>query len=285
VSEAGLIRNGEVGRVMFLGDTHGNIGWLSHAYKRADQLGCQVIVQCGDFGYWEHTDEGADYLDRASKMADFHEIPLVWIDGNHENHAVLRANYAPGCARHEPTAEGFWLIRPDVAYAPRGLVWTWSDVTFLALGGAYSIDKEYRRPGSSWWPEETITEAEVYAAIGDGQVVDVMVCHDAPAGCPGTIPGDGTWDRKKDAWPESLANRERVKAVMKVRRPKLLVHGHYHHRNSQNYEGVQVEGLGRDNDPQSIHVVQLADLSCSDQSSEPTPTTSGSIGPAVVEES
>jgi hypothetical protein len=247
-------------RVMFLGDTHGNLPWLRHAFVEAARRGCQVIVQCGDFGYWEHTTKGRVFLDRASDLTREHNIPLVWIDGNHENHSVLRANYAPGCKRHEPTVEGFWTIRPGVSYAPRGHVWTWELVTFLALGGAYSIDEQWRTEGESWWPEETITEGEVIRAIGDGTTVEVMVCHDAPAGCPGTIPGDGTWDRKKDAWPESLANRERVKAVMNVRRPKLLVHGHYHHRNSEMFDGVQIEGLGCDDQPDSMYVLHLADV-------------------------
>lgn len=251
-------------KVLLLGDVHGDAQWFSLACSVAKTLDCPMILQLGDFGYWEHVDRGREFLDACSESLEHHGLVCWWVDGNHENHEVLRLNYGPGGGRHNPTETGFWKIRNRLAYAPRGHRWTWGAHSFLALGGAYSIDKNHRTEGASWWPEETITDDEVTTCI-EGGPVDVLVCHDAPASAVGAIPIQGTWDRQKDNWPESRANREQVQRVVDAVRPHLVVHGHYHHRNTETLrDGTRIEGFGRDGDPASMGVLDLDDLTVVD---------------------
>ena len=46
-------------KIMLLGDTHGNTGFVLHqVIPAAKAAGVKWIYQVGDFGYWEHTTDG-----------------------------------------------------------------------------------------------------------------------------------------------------------------------------------------------------------------------------------
>lgn len=228
--------------VLLLGDTHGNLPWVKVAIEAAKQLDCDAILQLGDFGFWAHREQGRQFLNGVIDALDTAGIDLYWIDGNHENHDLLSEQV------HQ---RGFWRAGSRLYHAARGSRWEWGGQTFLACGGAYSIDKEYRTEGESWWAGETITQDDADLCTDEG-LCDVLVTHDAPAEASDAIPEDGTWDRKKDAWPESRANREVVSYIASKTLPKLLVHGHYHRRYSQHVEAdgwfTDVEGFGCDGD-------------------------------------
>lgn len=221
-------------RVLLLGDVHGAGGWLKVASRVAKALDVSVILQLGDFGFWPHLGSGKKFLLDANDLMNEIGIDLWWVDGNHENHDWLA---------EQDREDGFWRAG-RLVHIGRGARWSWGGRTFLGCGGAYSIDKAYRREGESWWAGETITEADVLRC--DGLSVDVLVTHDAPWGAPNVLGPATVGD--KDDYPESAANRRRVAALCDIVTPKLLVHGHYHHRNSTNYKTTRVEGFGRDGD-------------------------------------
>lgn len=98
----------------------------------------------------------------------------------------------------------------------------------MALGGAVSVDKMGRKEGVSWWPGETLKQADVEYASRPGKV-NVLVAHDAPFGVhiPGIKP------KGQSEWPdwvldESCDHQRKVRAVMEATRPDLMVHGHMH---------------------------------------------------------
>lgn len=226
-------------RVLLAGDTHRDGRWFDELAEIAAAKNCPVILQLGDFGYWEHTGNGIRFLEQVETSLARWDLTCVWIDGNHENHRMLRD---PDL--YQPRPDGFVEIRPRLLHAPRGQRWTWQGQRFLALGGAYSVDKNRRRPGESWWPEETIADTEAFRCIADGPA-DVMVTHDAPWGADGVM-GSETGGGDKDRFPESTANRLTLGAVVAAVQPRLLVHGHYHHRNTTTVAGTLVEGFARD---------------------------------------
>lgn len=231
------------------GDVHGDEGWAEKLCKAARQQSCSQIAQVGDFGYWEHTAAGREYLDRWSDLCDEYGLNLTWLDGNHENHTLLRSKYEV-----HPDL-GWAKIREHVYYASRGARWRWDDVSFLALGGAYSIDKNWRKPGMSWWPEELITSEEAELAASGGYA-DVMLTHDCPLGVD--VLGSHH-DNDFRLFPESQRNRQYLLDVVKKVRPQYLFHGHYHVRNrdrltfpydtddgSMRWHETRIEGLGCD---------------------------------------
>jgi len=200
--------------IIVAGDWHGNISWASHVLREAKAEDIDTIVQVGDFGYWEHTPDGVYYLDKLSENAVLRGVRVVWVDGNHENHTMLREKYADA----EKSDEGFWKIRENIWYTPRANVWEWYGQRIMSLGGAYSIDKHHRRLGTSYWAEEMITPEEEALAISRGKV-DILFTHDAPSNFPAPL-----WKADLDsAW-----SRQTLSRVADAVRPARWFHGHYH---------------------------------------------------------
>lgn len=225
-------------RALIVGDTHGRYGWIKVLAREALAQSCSVILSVGDFGFWEHSGDGRVFLDETSKLLAKHDLELWWVDGNHENHELLRVKYGAGRDHTE-----LWPIRDRLFYIPRGHRWEWDGVKFLGLGGAYSIDQDARVQGVSWWPEETITTAEAYLAIRGGRV-DVMITHDCPTGVDPLPPNP------LGIWPEAYANRKVLTSVVDEVQPTYLFHGHYHHRHTAMLRGdtytTRIEGLAND---------------------------------------
>lgn len=239
-------------KLLFLGDTHGNTSWVDNVIATAANHDIDWIVQLGDFGYWEHKRSGVEYLFCVQAALEEHDQHMVFIDGNHENHPVLRRNYGPEAEKHRVHPDyGFWRVRDRLWHAPRAHRWKFDAVQFMSMGGAYSIDKNTRKVGTSWWWEELTTDEEIDQGIAGG-LVDVLLTHDCPAGVQGAIWEQGGLDRQKDRWPESLQNRERLKRLVTQVRPYALVHGHYHHRNTEMYRFAYGDDEG--------HVVQWETL-------------------------
>lgn len=229
-------------RILAVGDVHGNDKFFAAAVKEAKKEECDVIVQLGDFGYWEHYPEGKSFLKWCERQLKEKEIDCYWLDGNHENHPLLWETYG-----NDPTKVS--QVRERLFYMPRGYRWTWDNTTFMAMGGAYSIDVAYRTPGKSWWATETISDEEVKTALGGP--VDILFSHDCPEGV--AIPCLSR--QSTTIFPESRANREQLIRICEAVTPKMIVHGHYHERyntvwlpHTYRSAPVPVIGVGCDGD-------------------------------------
>lgn len=232
-------------RVFTLGDVHGDGLWFRHSITEAKRRDCDVILQVGDFGFWPHVREGRAFLELANRSLEDAGIDCWWIDGNHENFEALWEG-------DDPPPYPVWHT-PRLCYLPRGTSWEWEGVTFVALGGAYSIDKHLRIPGVSWWPQETTRPRDVAKALSYG-VCDVLVTHDAPSGTRMFEQGRLADHKQDDA---SRSNRQLVRAAMDGLGPQILVHGHWHLRNVESINGTTVLGLGRDGDPGAWAVLNV----------------------------
>jgi len=72
---------------------------------------------------------------------------------------------------------------PFIAYLKRGRAYRIENHTFLVLGGALSIDKEFRKPGKSWWEQEYWTEAEksdLFHLLESNSSFDYVLSHTGP---------------------------------------------------------------------------------------------------------
>ncbi len=220
-------------RVLIAGDTHGELPWCERLVKYAVKQKIKTILQVGDFGYWPHRNNGQTFLTELSKALVAAGIKWYWVDGNHENFDWLDAEGAFG-------ADSMQETYPNIIYIPRGHRWEWDGVPFLGLGGAASIDKHWRVPGDSWWAKECISMAEAEKAIQGGHA-DIMVTHDSPMV---EVPIEGLlMDHEA-----SNQNREALRKVVDEVKPRLLFHGHYHHRFSADHGPTHIEALGKNGD-------------------------------------
>lgn len=208
-------------KVVVFGDVHGNFRQVTRALDVAQHELINVLVQVGDFGIW-HGDHGAQFLDAVNSELEDRDMWLLFVDGNHENFDVL---YSYEINREDGTRP----VRSRIIHLPRGLRWEWFDRRFGALGGAHSVDRQWRKEDVSWWPEEWVSDSELETFAAGGPV-DVLFMHDSPEGAPNMIVDSGINPMGFPLEDLNLANmhRKRLAQVVNPTSPALIMHGHYH---------------------------------------------------------
>ena len=140
-----------------IGDIHGSFVTLKHILRDIPQG--STVVQVGDFGFWPHT--------RSHWDAAGIDRKVYFIDGNHDYHPAFR---------EIKQVSELW---PNAFFIPRSTVMEIEGKRVLFLGGAASVDKAWRHSGIDWFPDETITLADV-DRIDHDQKIDVMITHTPP---------------------------------------------------------------------------------------------------------
>lgn len=233
-------------RIVVAGDWHGNEEWAVSVIRRVPTLlageSQRLILHLGDFGIWPDK-AGRVYLDRVSEALAQAGAELWFVDGNHEDFDRLDQ------LDRKPAADGRVVVAPRIMHLPRGHRWTWHGLTWLACGGAVSLDRAVRIEDLDWWPQEEITTAQEVAISNSGHA-DVMVCHDCPSGVAHTFAHP-----PPDWAPEDLArndaHRRRLQRIVDAVMPAYLMHGHLHRAYQRTcdfgYGPVKVTGLDADN--------------------------------------
>lgn len=229
-------------KILVCGDFHGDTGHALLMEKVAKRYDCSAILQCGDYGYWPRHEWGRKFMEKVPYRST---LPTFWIDGNHEDFHALYDLIGSGDI--EPTPSGFYEVRRNQFYIPRGTCWTWGKTTFIGCGGGYSIDRYHRTLGDTYFNEELITQRDFLKVVSENSKCDVLVTHDAPLHAPLQD------DYKAD--PTTEANRFAVYKMMQYLDPKYLFHGHYHSYYTYQFgDRTTVVGLDRNERFQSYVV-------------------------------
>lgn len=252
--------------VAVAGDWHGDGVWANARLQSLGSRGIDIVVHVGDFGIWPGN-TGKRYLRTVDAACGAHGISLLVVPGNHEDWGRLTTLWA-GPKRRGPHGAALPLYLTDhIAILPRGWRWEMGGRTFVALGGAPSLDRAWRTEGRDWWPQEQIAPDDVARTVAGGYA-DVMVTHDAP-GPPWCTPQVASiLATNPMGWPDtSLAyasiGRERVTEAFLGVKPRLVVHGHYH---CSGETTVRLPGTDHDTTIWSLHAqghegnVRLLDL-------------------------
>jgi hypothetical protein len=251
-------------RVLVAGDWHGNTPWAVGVIEQLPHLlpteKHPILLHTGDFGVWPGL-AGAMYLRTVHDALADVGAQLWFIDGNHEDHARL-ARVRKHLRGAGPI--GFHYGRDDedtrIFWLPRGYRWTWHARTWLALGGATSVDWKVRREGISWWPQEAVTYRQGIDVMKAGKA-DVMLTHDCPDEVPMNLPTAPGW------WDMAAAEDHRAKlgVIVDEVKPSWLIHGHYHLAHEQtvqrDYGPLHVTGLDMDDALRgNYRVLNVADM-------------------------
>lgn len=206
-------------KVCAVGDTHANMQWICNmVIPYAQAQGCGKIMQLGDFGLIWRGAQRDNNLRKLNKRLDLAGIDLHFLPGNHEDHDLL------DCYRTTEGPEGHLQVTPRIFYTGRVSKWEWAGRKIGAVGGAVSIDRDWRQSHERasgqkvWWKEEVLSSEEAEQAHMLG-TLDVLFTHDAPAEFP------ETW-LKPDL--ESEINRQRMSSIGRATVPKMWFHGHLH---------------------------------------------------------
>ncbi|MDR2480294.1 MAG: metallophosphoesterase [Treponema sp.] len=173
--------------VLLSGDFHGNaVGELAiitkkHLYSKYGDEKYRSInfhIILGDGGFlWP----GNERIDAHNyRVLGQRPFPVLSVIGNHEpmlGMTLPEADIGIG--------EAVYLVnqKPLIAYLKRGRVYHIDGFKFLVMGGALSIDQEYRTPGESWWKEEYWTEREkagLFELIVSENEFDYVLSHTGP---------------------------------------------------------------------------------------------------------
>ncbi len=208
-----------------VGDVHANTRWTVKAVEDISAhlraLGEPLphfILQAGDFGFWSDK-SGMNFLQQVNLVLAAKGAVIAAVPGNHENYEAIASwtrfetDTPPGC--------------PNIYILPRGRRWTWHDRTWLALGGAVSVDKAVRKPHVDWFPQEMITYREAAETCREGPA-DIMLTHDCPTGVPLKYmdPVPAFW--AEEDLNRSEKHRDLLRSVVNEIKPGYLIHGYYH---------------------------------------------------------
>jgi len=171
------------------GDLHGDIDFHTVSNTRMrKRFGVlpNYLIACGDFGVpWSNNpDDPRDaYL---TKWYGDKPYDIIVCPGNHENYNRIsqmpKESYMGGTVRR---------FSKNIVFVEKNEILTIEGKVFFFFGGATSIDKGYRTPYISWWPEEDATYGDHRRAIdvmADNPIVDYVISHT----CPESIVGEFT---------------------------------------------------------------------------------------------
>ncbi len=154
--------------VYVTGDIHGGLDMQKlRDWELGDSLGSDdYLIIAGDFGFpWDFSaEECADIAWLESRP-----YTVLFVDGNHErfDHWEERPM--------EPWHGGLTQRLSDtssIRRLMRGEVFELDGKTVFTMGGATSVDREYRVPYSSWWPQELPDERDSLPSSTTGSATE-----------------------------------------------------------------------------------------------------------------
>jgi len=186
---------------IFIGDVHGKYEQYKKIIKEHKDT-----IQVGDMGV------GFRRLNGEWRQNPPHKLMMEqnarFIRGNHDNPGV--------CAGHSQ-------------FIPDGKII--DDMMFI--GGAFSIDWQYRVPDHSWWPDEEVSDSMFGHIHNEYNRIKpaCMVTHDCPHSIIPML--------HSHHFGEQQRTQMALEAMFKIHKPKVWVFGHHHKSFDQIVDGTR----------------------------------------------
>jgi DNA repair exonuclease SbcCD nuclease subunit len=151
-----------------------NKSYLKEKYKsRYNKITAHIIL--GDGGFmWPKVDMTDHY-----KWIALRSFPTFVVFGNHDNYdAILKCPLVD-----KGVGELVYQVTDSIFYLQRGKIYTFEDKKYLVLGGGLSVDKMYRKEGSSWWSQEYWSKKEMQdlrELLHTNNTFDYVISHTGP---------------------------------------------------------------------------------------------------------
>lgn len=229
------------------GDVHGSVD-VDHLSGKVhpflnDLTPDDRMVVCGDFGFvWN------DPRSREEEwwLGWLEERPwgeTCFVDGNHENFDLLAqlpvSEWHGGRVQRLPG-------HPSVMHLMRGETYEVDGETWWVMGGATSVDRAWREPHRSWWPEELPSGPEREHGLATlesiGFAPDYVLTHEAPqrvrrAALPISVLRENGWQTPHDPLADWL---DEIDARLDWAHVKRWYLGHHHRDARLDDEGRHV---------------------------------------------
>jgi hypothetical protein len=150
-------------KLLITGDIHGDFGALNKIITKKSPSYCIV---CGDSAYfWAGEHQKCKIKPNNTK--------IYLLPGNHEDWNLFEKIIG----RNGPDPIE---IEPNIFYCPIGSSTIINNKTFLFIGGADSIDKQWRTAGISWFSQEVLNEKDLEYIVSRNIKADVIFSHTCP---------------------------------------------------------------------------------------------------------
>lgn len=204
------------------GDTHGRFGRFDE--YRFEEPEKHAVIILGDAGfnyYLNKTDK------KNKKIVNNYGFKVYCVRGNHEE----RPEKVPGIHPFYDEEVGGIVLKeikyPNIRYFIDGETYTIQGYRFLVIGGAYSVDKNYRlQNGYGWFKDEQLNESERDAILKKtkGKAYDFVLSHTCPISWEPTdlflnCVDQKTVDKSMELWLDEVKNNITF---------KVWLFGHYH---------------------------------------------------------
>lgn len=178
-------------RIFVTGDTHSEPIYRFRSFL-LNAITCghpslnkdDVMIVAGDFGVIWGNGSSVCLKSENTILDALENMPFttLFIDGNHEN--FDRLMQFPTESRYNGEVG---VLRPSVLHLrQRGHVYTIGEKKVWCFGGGISVDKNYRKKGRDWWPQEEPSTAEYCHGIEELAKhkwrVDCAITHAGPQG-------------------------------------------------------------------------------------------------------
>lgn len=164
--------------VYFTGDIHGSPWGIRRFCERAKLTEDDIVVLLGDVGLNYFCDKRDD---NAKSVLAGLKPSFLCIHGNHEMRPWHIDSYML-----KPWKGGqIWMQEqyPNLMFARDGEIFFIDGLNYLVIGGAYSVDKNYRLAnGYGWWEDEQPSD-EIKAFVEKqimARSIDIVLSHTCP---------------------------------------------------------------------------------------------------------
>ena len=168
-----------MGKFYITGDTHGNFNRIDYFCQRFETSKEDILCILGDAGINYYLNK-KDYM--LKQVLQDMPITFFCIHGNHEERPFNISTYITkkwngGTVYYE---EEF----PNILFAKDGEIYNINGKSILVIGGAYSVDKEYRLlKGWSWFKDEQPNKEiikYIEKQITKQRHFDIVLSHTCP---------------------------------------------------------------------------------------------------------
>lgn len=160
--------------IYITGDTHREFYRLHDIEKNKDNM----LIILGDAGINYYLDERDKML---KEQLNSYNIKLFCVQGNHEERPENISTY-----KEVDMFGGKVFIEeeyPNLIFAKNGELYEIDNKKVLLIGGAYSVDKNYRIIyGHPWFKDEQLSKEEMNNILNKykGQHIDIVLSHTCP---------------------------------------------------------------------------------------------------------
>ena len=160
--------------IYITGDTHREFYRLHDIEKNKNNM----LIILGDVGINYYLDERDEIL---KERLNSYNIKLFCVLGNHDERPQNKSTY-----KEVDMFDGSVFIEeeyPNLIFAKNGELYDIDNKKVLVIGGAYSVDKNYRIIyGNPWFKDEQLSKEEMDNILNKyrGQHIDIVLSHTCP---------------------------------------------------------------------------------------------------------